>query len=127
MIYVVSGVFPCPCCGRLTFAGGPGSYEICPVCFWEDDQIQLRWPNWSGGANKPSLIEAQATFARIGVCEERLVRHVRQPLPDEPVEPGWRPVEPGVDRFEPTGVQETGWPAERTALYWWRATFWRRR
>ncbi|MEU5943736.1 CPCC family cysteine-rich protein [Micromonospora sp. NPDC047548] len=30
-IDVVSWVFPCPCCGHLTFAEGPGSYEICPV------------------------------------------------------------------------------------------------
>lgn len=30
----------------------PGSYEICPVCFWEDDRVQFRWPAMSGGANK---------------------------------------------------------------------------
>jgi hypothetical protein len=24
------------------------------VCFWEDDGVQLRWPDWSGGANSPA-------------------------------------------------------------------------
>ncbi|WP_256088900.1 MULTISPECIES: CPCC family cysteine-rich protein [unclassified Streptomyces] len=27
-----------------------------PVCFWENDTIQLRWPTVDGGANKVSLI-----------------------------------------------------------------------
>jgi hypothetical protein len=26
-----------PCCGYLTLCGRAG-YEICPVCFWEDDR-----------------------------------------------------------------------------------------
>ncbi|MGX1964083.1 CPCC family cysteine-rich protein [Streptomyces sp. CB02115] len=39
----------------------PGSYKICPVCFWEDDGAQFRWPTMGGGANKVSLIEAQRT------------------------------------------------------------------
>lgn len=29
----------------------PGSYEICPVCFWEDDGVQFRWPTMGDGAN----------------------------------------------------------------------------
>lgn len=28
--------YRCPCCGHLTLCGRAG-YEICPVCFWEDD------------------------------------------------------------------------------------------
>ena len=30
----------CPCCKKYVFEEGPGSYEICPVCSWEDDKIQ---------------------------------------------------------------------------------------
>jgi hypothetical protein len=122
----VGDVIPCPCCGHLTFDEGPGSYAICPVCFWEDDLVQLRWPDWSGGANKPSLIEARATFARIGASEPRLASHVRSSLPGEPLDVGWRPVDQAVDRFEPTGVQEEPWPGDCAVLYWWRPTFWRR-
>jgi hypothetical protein len=68
----VGDVFPCPCRGHLTFDENPGSYAICPVCFWEDDMVQLRWPDWSGGANKASLIAAQVNFTRIGASEPRL-------------------------------------------------------
>lgn len=30
------GPHPCPCCGFLTL-GERSNFEICPVCFWEDD------------------------------------------------------------------------------------------
>lgn len=112
--------FPCVCCGHLTLGGSPGSHEICPVCFWEDDRVQLRWPNWAGGANRPSLIEAQADFMKFGVCEKRFVTNVRSPRGDEPLDPNWRPIDPAQDPFEPRGAQEAPWPDDCTVLYWWR-------
>jgi hypothetical protein len=52
---------PCPACGFLTLSGEVyGSYEICPVCGWEDDGVQLANPACGGGANHTSLIDAQA-------------------------------------------------------------------
>ena len=120
----MNAAFPCPCCGYLSFSEEPGSYEICPICFWEDDQVQLRWPTWAGGANKPSLVEAQRKFAAIGACEERLLGHVRQPGPSDERELEWRPVT-DADNFEPTGVKEADWPPDLAVLYWWRSSFWR--
>ena len=32
---------------------------ICPVCFWEDDLIQLKDPEYAGGANLVSLWQAR--------------------------------------------------------------------
>jgi hypothetical protein len=80
--------FPCPCCEYLTL-GHPadGSFDICPVCFWEDDPVQNRDPLFWGGANEPSLIDAKINFARFGACEERVLPFVRAPLPEE-VPPG---------------------------------------
>jgi hypothetical protein len=50
----------CPSCGFLAFFGTEyGSYEICPVCAWEDDAVQLNNPASDGGANHVSLIESQ--------------------------------------------------------------------
>ena len=49
--------FKCPVCGKYTFQSGPGSYEICPVCGWEDDKAQYKDPTLKGGANKLSLKE----------------------------------------------------------------------
>jgi len=50
---------PCPCCGHLTFNQPHGSYDLCPVCFWEDDAYQLRYPELLGRANGITLVEAQ--------------------------------------------------------------------
>ena len=120
------GPYPCPCCGHLTMGEPPGSYQICAVCFWEDDAVQLRWPTWAGGANRPDLIDAQQTFIKHGAMEERFARNVREPADDEPVEQGWRIVDLGLDSFEGTGVKEAEWPVDLTTLYWWRPTFWRK-
>lgn len=46
----VSDSYPCPCCGHRVLSAMPGSYEICPVCFWEDDGVQFRWPTMAGGS-----------------------------------------------------------------------------
>ena len=53
---------PCPVCGQHRFSQ-KGSYEICPVCGWEDDPVQERDPDFSGGANRQSLQEYRAAFA----------------------------------------------------------------
>ncbi|MCW2787494.1 MAG: hypothetical protein JWP74_4011 [Marmoricola sp.] len=95
------------------------------MCGWEDDNVQLRWPDWAGGANHPSLIESQRNFADIGAKEAKSVRHVRAPQPDEPLDVQWRPIDPHRDNFEQRGVKEAPWPDDLTVLYWWRPGFWR--
>ncbi len=40
----------------------PGTFEVCPVCGWEDDDAQARDPDFAGGANRVSLREARANF-----------------------------------------------------------------
>jgi hypothetical protein len=117
--------FSCPCCGYLTLDEPPGSYAICDVCFWEDDAIQLRWPDWTGGANRPSLIEAQRAYLELGAVEPRLLPYVRAVALDEPREAGWRTIDLSIDQFELRGVQRRPWPDDMTVLYWWRTTFWR--
>ena len=57
-------VFKCPVCGKYTFKNGPGSYEICPVCGWEDDKAQYHDPTLSGGANKLSLKEYKEQYEK---------------------------------------------------------------
>lgn len=56
--------FKCPVCGQYTFKSGPGSYEICPVCGWEDDKAQYKDPNLKGGANKLSLKEYKERYEK---------------------------------------------------------------
>ena len=75
---------PCPCCGYLTFRHpANGSYDICHVCFWEDDPVQLRDADFEGGANVPSLNQARENFARFGAIDERFRDAVRPPRPSE--------------------------------------------
>lgn len=76
--------YPCPCCGFLTRSESDfGTFEICPVCNWEDDFVQFKDPNYSGGANKESLNEARENYQKIGAISARFIKEVRNPLPDE--------------------------------------------
>jgi len=79
--------FPCPCCGYLT---SPDDWDICPVCFWENDPLQLREPDMPGGANNVSLRQGQQNFVGFGACEREMLKHVRREgfKPD----PNWRPL-----------------------------------
>jgi len=53
----------CPCCKEFTLSEEPpGTFEICTVCGWEDDNIQFENPNYKGGANIMSLNEAQEAY-----------------------------------------------------------------
>ena len=47
----------CPVCGKYEFEQH-ASYDICPVCGWEDDDYQIIYPDETG-ANDVSLIEAR--------------------------------------------------------------------
>lgn len=60
-------------------------YDICKVCYWEDDgQDEHNADVVRGGPNGSlSLAQARANYLRLGACEERLVRHARPPLPEE--------------------------------------------
>lgn len=115
--------FPCPCCGHLTLDSGPGAYELCPVCFWEDDDGQLRYPMSSDGANGISLMEAQAIYARRGAMHGDFARQVRRPRVDEPLDEGWRPFDPALDWTHPALAGDQ-WPVNSEALYYWRPTYW---
>lgn len=60
-----------------------GTYNICKVCFWEDDDVQFHNLDYEGGANKVSLNQARHNFREHGVSETRFKAHVRPPLPEE--------------------------------------------
>lgn len=75
--------YRCPCCGYFTFTEPGESYEICPVCYWENDAVQNEHPDYTGGANTLSLNESRKNYQKTGACEERFLQYVRQPLPEE--------------------------------------------
>lgn len=80
----------CPCCGYDTFNPKERlEYSICPVCFWEDDPVQYKEPDYKGGANRVSLIEAQINFEKYGACEKDMISNVRKPNDKDELNPSW--------------------------------------
>ena len=115
--------YPCPCCGYLVFDESPGSSEICPICYWEDDLSQLRFPRMSGGANRVSLIEAQENYFRDGASELRFRSNVRAAEASDVREPLWRRIDFHADRIEePIQGKDDGcsYPEDATEFYYWR-------
>jgi hypothetical protein len=45
--------------------GSYGTYNICNVCFWEDDGVQFHDIDYEGGANKVSLNQARQNFREL--------------------------------------------------------------
>lgn len=66
------GRFDCPCCGYPTL-GERGGYEICPICWWEDDnQDDPGADVVFGGPNGDySLTEGRLNFAKY-LCQYRI-------------------------------------------------------
>jgi hypothetical protein len=76
--------YRCPCCKYKTLHGR-GGFEMCPVCWWEDEgQGEHNVDQVRGGPNGTlSLRQAQDNFKIFGASEERLIGNARKPLPDE--------------------------------------------
>ena len=74
----------CPCCAKRTLSE-PAAYEICPVCFWEDDgQGDHDADVVRGGPNYDlSLTVARENFTRIGAADPRNLSYVRPPTENE--------------------------------------------
>jgi hypothetical protein len=76
----------CPCCGYFTLTcEADNTFQICPVCYWEDDGVQLNDPNYDGGANRVSLNQARENFKTFGAIEKRFKDYVRKPTDDETI------------------------------------------
>jgi len=65
----------CPCCDFFTLSIR-GDWEICPICFWEDDGIDLDRADRKSGPNYLTLRAGRQNFQRIGACCEADLAHV---------------------------------------------------
>lgn len=129
-VHSYSKKFPCPVCGYLVHDRMPGHHQVCPICGWEDDLAQLRFPLMNGGANHVSLLQAQINYQAAGAAEKRNAGHTREPFDSEPQEAEWRPLDEQRDNVEQPRRGEdysVTYPwQDTTVLYYWRDTYWRR-
>jgi hypothetical protein len=72
--------YTCPCCGYLTLEER-GGYDICPVCFWEDDgQDDADADTVRCGPNQGlSLTEARHNFREFSASDRAASRTCGRP------------------------------------------------
>lgn len=72
--------YRCPCCYHRTLYER-GGFEICPVCYWEDDgQDDVDADTVRGGPNGDlSLAQARENYTKYGVCDPKFAEHIRPP------------------------------------------------
>ncbi|GAV15271.1 CPCC family cysteine-rich protein [Paenibacillus sp. NAIST15-1] len=59
--------YSCPCCEFKTLPT-KGEYDICPVCFWEDDGSTD--PSYYSSPNHMTLAQARENFIKFGVVNK---------------------------------------------------------
>lgn len=121
--------YPCPCCSYLVFTELPGSFQLCPICGWEDDALQLQYPE-EAGTNPVPLHEAQQNYLRTGAIAPERLGGVRPVGSDDRREPGWYPLTeaPGaLPRFEAWEKLAENGPQSEADLYYWRPGSWANR
>lgn len=94
-------IHTCLCCGYKTLESR-GEYDICPVCFWEDDRyidfnkedfpslyddsdptLEELLDEESGANHGLTLRQGRENYLMFGACEKSMLPHVRSPKDDE--------------------------------------------
>ena len=66
-------LFACPCCLYQTLTRH-AEYEICPLCFWEDDGASE--PDDYSSPNHMTVAQGQLNFARYGACDQTMLKNI---------------------------------------------------
>lgn len=72
------------CCGYYTLVGTKEdiAWDICPVCFWENDILGTD-PEKYSGANHMTLDQGRQNYEKYCACSPDDVSYVRLPKPEE--------------------------------------------
>lgn len=87
----------CPACGYLVF-DEPPDYEICPVCGWQYDVVDIALGTTTAGPNRIPLVQAQDNFLLYGTADPREPR-AREAQWEFRRDPVWRRIDLEIDRF----------------------------
>jgi hypothetical protein len=80
--------FICTVCGHKTLQT-KGHYEICPVCFWEDEGDIEDFSQPTYGPNGSLSVEkARINYELFGAVNKKFAVNVRPPLAEELVDSG---------------------------------------
>jgi Cysteine-rich CPCC len=67
--------FQCPCCDFFTLAAR-ADWDICLICFWEDDGNDIDRPDSVSSCNYMTLREGRRNFLKVGACDLKMVPNV---------------------------------------------------
>ena len=65
----------CPCCDYISLPERY-NYLICPICFWEDDGVDVDDVDAHSGPNHMTLREGRANFLALGACDAKMLKNV---------------------------------------------------
>lgn len=82
---------PCPICGYHTL-DARHDWDICPICFWEDDIVIEDGTERSTANGGLSAAEAQANFLLFGAMSRECVGKVRRAYLGERRITDWQPM-----------------------------------
>ncbi len=61
--------YQCPCCDYFVLEAR-GFHQVCPVCCWEDDGIDVDTLDAVSKSNHITLRQARANFAEFGASDQ---------------------------------------------------------
>jgi len=87
--------YTCFICGYKTL-DSRCDWDICPVCFWEDD-VWVEEEDENSPANSLLVSVAQANFMLFGAVDKKSINDVRKPLPNETLDMNWSPLKRAIE------------------------------
>ena len=73
--------YKCACCGNYTLIEKHD--DICPVCYWQEDIVQEKYPDFEGGANEVNLKQERENYKIFDVSDKMFIDKVRKPFSNE--------------------------------------------
>lgn len=90
----------CFVCGHRTL-DERCDWDVCPVCFWEDDVLVADGQDVSSSANGGIMVsQAQANFMLFGAISNDAINNVRPADENEGLDPAWKPLDAALELVE---------------------------